>query len=83
MLEIASGAGEHAVFLAGALTGVSWRPSDPDPTARESIAAWRAQAKLPNLEAPLALDAADPATATAVRPLDPAGHRNPDFGGDE
>lgn len=62
VLEIASGAGEHAVFLAGALPSVSWRPSDPDATARESIAAWRAQANLPNLEAPLALDAADPAT---------------------
>lgn len=62
VLEIASGAGEHAVFLAAALPGVRWRPSDPDATARESIAAWRAQANLPNLEAPLALDAADLAT---------------------
>jgi SAM-dependent methyltransferase len=62
VLEIASGAGEHAVFLAAALPGVTWRPSDPDPTARESIAAWRAQAGLPNLAAPLALDAADPAS---------------------
>lgn len=62
VLEIASGAGEHAVFLAEALPGVRWRPSDPDATARESIAAWRAQAALPNLEAPLALDAAHPAT---------------------
>jgi SAM-dependent methyltransferase len=62
VLEIASGAGEHAVFLAGALPSVSWLPSDPDPTARKSIAAWRAQANLPNLEAPLALDAADSAT---------------------
>ena len=32
---------------------------------------------------PRATDAADPATATAVRPLDPEGHRNPDFAGDE
>jgi SAM-dependent methyltransferase len=62
VLEIASGAGEHAVFLAAGLPGVRWRPSDPDPTARESIAAWRAQTNLPNLEAPLALDAADLAT---------------------
>jgi SAM-dependent methyltransferase len=62
VLEIASGAGEHAVFLAEALPGVRWQPSDPDPTARESIAAWQAQAMLPNLEPPLALDAADLAT---------------------
>jgi SAM-dependent methyltransferase len=62
VLEIASGAGEHAVFLAEALPGVRWQPSDPDPDARESIAAWRAQAALPNLAAPLALNAADPST---------------------
>ncbi|MGH6965443.1 MAG: DUF938 domain-containing protein [Phenylobacterium sp.] len=62
VLEIASGAGEHAVFLAEALPGIVWRPSDSDAQARESIAAWRAQAALPNLEAPLALDAANLAT---------------------
>ena len=62
VLEIASGAGEHAVFLAAALPRVKWQPSDPDPTARESIAAWRAQAGLSNLAEPLALDAADPTT---------------------
>jgi hypothetical protein len=62
VLEIASGAGEHAVFLAGALPGVSWQPSDPDPVARASIAAWRDEAGLPNLAAPLALDAADLST---------------------
>ncbi len=62
VLEIASGAGEHAVYLAQHLPGVTWRPSDPDEEARTSIAAWRGQAGLPNLADPLALDAADPAT---------------------
>ena len=62
VLEIASGAGEHALFLAEALPHLRWRPSDPDPDARASIAAWRAAAGLPNLETPLTLDAADPAT---------------------
>jgi len=62
VLEIASGAGEHAVFFARALPGVSWRPTDPDAGARESIAAWRAVADLPNLDAPVALDAGDPAS---------------------
>jgi hypothetical protein len=60
VLEIASGAGEHAVFLARALPQVRWRPTDRDPDARASIAAWRAAANLPNLEPPLALDASDP-----------------------
>src|SRR6478752_6863377 len=62
VLEIASGAGEHAVFLAEALPGLSWQPSDPDPISRESIAAWRSAAGLPNLAAPLAINAADPTT---------------------
>lgn len=60
VLEIASGAGEHAVFFARALPSVRWQPSDPDADARASIAAWRAAADLPNVEAPLALEAADP-----------------------
>jgi len=60
VLEVASGAGEHAMFLARALPLVRWRPTDRDPDARASIAAWRAAADLPNLEAPLALDASDP-----------------------
>lgn len=66
VLEIASGAGEHAVFIAQAIPQVRWRPSDPDPDARASIAAWRAAAGLANLDPPLALDAADPATWPAA-----------------
>jgi cyclopropane fatty-acyl-phospholipid synthase-like methyltransferase len=62
VLEVASGAGEHAVFLAGALPGVRWQPSDRDAEALASIAAWRAQAGLANLAEPIRLDAADAAT---------------------
>jgi SAM-dependent methyltransferase len=62
VLEVASGAGEHAMFLAAALPGVSWQPTDRDAEALTSIAAWRAAAGLANLAAPLRLDAADPAT---------------------
>jgi len=69
VLEIASGAGEHAVFLARAMPHVQWQPTDRDPGARASIAAWRNAAALPNLESPLALDAADPAS-WPVGPVD-------------
>lgn len=40
VLEIASGSGEHAVFLAPRLGAASWQPSDRDPSARRSIDAW-------------------------------------------
>lgn len=57
VLEIASGTGEHAAHFAGALPGLEWQPTDPDEVSRHSIAAWRAEVDLPNLRAPLALDA--------------------------
>ncbi|OLL29026.1 SAM-dependent methyltransferase [Burkholderia sp. SRS-W-2-2016] len=60
VLEIASGTGEHAVCFAGALPGLDWQPSDADPDARASIAAWTAHAGLANLRAPLALDVHQP-----------------------
>ncbi|HEX8262192.1 MAG TPA: DUF938 domain-containing protein [Allosphingosinicella sp.] len=59
VLEVASGTGEHAVFFAAALPRLLWQPSDPDPQAIASIAAWREQAGLANLLEPLRLDAAD------------------------
>jgi SAM-dependent methyltransferase len=59
VLEVASGAGEHAMFIAGALPQVLWQPSDPDPEALASIAAWRRASGLANLAAPIRLDAAD------------------------
>jgi SAM-dependent methyltransferase len=56
VLEIASGTGQHAAAFAGALRGIEWQPTDGDPAAIESIAAWREEAKLPNLRAPIVLD---------------------------
>jgi SAM-dependent methyltransferase len=61
VLEIASGTGEHAVHLARSFPAIDWQPSDPDPTARASIAAWRDEAGLANLLAPIALDVTAPA----------------------
>ncbi len=59
VLEVASGSGEHAAWFAQGLPGVVWRPSDREPAALASIRARRDAAALPNLEEPLALDAAD------------------------
>ncbi len=58
VLEVASGSGEHACYFAAALPALEWQPSDPDPVALASIEAWRAEAQLPNLRAPIRLDAA-------------------------
>jgi len=52
-LELASGTGQHAVAFAEAFPGIVWQPSDQDQTARDSIAAWVAEAKLGNLRPPL------------------------------
>jgi SAM-dependent methyltransferase len=57
VLEIASGTGEHAVWFSGALPGVTWQPTDRDPEALASIAAWRDLSGPPNLMPPLPLDA--------------------------
>jgi SAM-dependent methyltransferase len=56
VLEIASGTGEHAIHFARAFPYLAWQPSDASEPARDSIAAWLAEAQLPNLQPPLALD---------------------------
>lgn len=56
VLEIASGSGEHAVFLATALPGLRWQPSDPDPKCRASIAEWVEHEGVTNVAPPLELD---------------------------
>ena len=60
VLEIASGTGEHVVHFAKNLPGLTFQPSDPDPFARESIAAWTKAEKLANVAPPLGLDASAP-----------------------
>lgn len=57
VLEIASGSGEHAVYFAERFPKLQWQPSDIHLDALSSIAAWREEAGLPNIRAPLALDA--------------------------
>ena len=60
VLEVSSGTGEHAVFFAPRLAPRRWLPSDPNPVARNSIAAWRNHCPAENLDAAIALDARDP-----------------------
>lgn len=57
-LEIGCGPGEHAVSLARAFPTLHWLPTDPDPEAIASTAAWRAAEGPANLAAPRRLDAA-------------------------
>lgn len=57
VLEIAAGSGYHAAAFAAALPHLDWQPTDPDETARASIAAYIAEAGLPTLRPPLVLDA--------------------------
>lgn len=56
VLEISSGTGEHAVYFAPRLPAVQWLPTDVNPLALASIAAWRDRQPAPNLHPPLALD---------------------------
>ncbi len=54
MLEIAAGTGQHAAHFSAALPGWRWQPSDGDPRALASIAAWCSG--LGNVQPPLHLD---------------------------
>ncbi len=56
VLEIGAGTGEHAAFFAGKLPHLVWQPTDVAANL-PGIAAWRDAVALPNLCAPLELDA--------------------------
>ncbi len=60
VLEVSSGTGEHAVFFAPRLQPRKWIPSDPNPVARASIAAWREHCPADNLYPPIELDVRNP-----------------------
>lgn len=55
VLEIGSGSGQHAAHFARGLPRLTWQPTDIAENL-PSIAAWRAEAGLPNLREPLMLD---------------------------
>jgi len=78
VLEVSSGTGEHAVFLAPRLQPRLWIPSDPNPAALASIAAWREHDPAANLAPPIALDVCNPIWPVEQRPL-PAPLQNLDL----
>jgi hypothetical protein len=55
VLEIASGTGEHALAFARRFPRLDWQPSDSDPAALASIAAWQLEGP-GNLRPPVRLD---------------------------
>jgi SAM-dependent methyltransferase len=69
VLEVGSGSGQHVVHFAAALPGLRWLPSDPDPAARRSIAAWTRAAGVANVAPPQALDVARDPVETWPGPL--------------
>ncbi|MDB5742985.1 MAG: hypothetical protein JWR68_1300 [Polaromonas sp.] len=58
-LEIASGTGQHVAWFAAGLPGWTWQPTDAQPRALDSIAAWCATSGLANVRPPLQLDVLD------------------------
>ncbi len=59
VLEIASGSGEHGVYMAQNLPEIDWAPSDPDREVHGATSSWIAQHKLPNLRPLLDLATTD------------------------
>jgi hypothetical protein len=57
ILEIASGSGEHIVYFARNFPALVFQPSDPEPDALLSVAAWIKATGVTNVRAPIALDA--------------------------
>ena len=57
ILEIASGSGEHVVHFARNFPNLVFQPSDPEPDALRSIAAWTKATNVTNVRAPIVLDA--------------------------
>ena len=57
ILEIASGSGEHVVYFARNLPSLVFQPSDREPDALQSVAAWVKATRVTNVRAPMVLDA--------------------------
>ena len=57
ILEVASGSGQHVVHFARNFPSLVFQPSDRDPGALHSIAAWVKASRVANVRAPIVLDA--------------------------
>jgi hypothetical protein len=57
ILEVASGSGEHIVHFARNFPALIFQPSDPEPDALLSVAAWVGATRVTNVRAPIVLDA--------------------------
>ena len=57
ILEIASGSGEHVVHFARNFPNLVFQPSDREPDALQSVAAWVKATHVTNVRAPMVLDA--------------------------
>ena len=60
-LEAGSGTGQHVVHFASRTPDITWWPSDYNDAHLNSIAAWRAHARLPNIRPGMRIDLSDPA----------------------
>ena len=67
VLEAGSGTGQHVVHFARHTPELTWWPSDINENHLASIAAWRAQAGLPNIRPPMSIDLSDPAWNPAMQ----------------
>jgi SAM-dependent methyltransferase len=67
VLEAGSGTGQHVIDFARHFPEITWWPSDFNEQHLKSIAAWRAQAGLPNVRPPLRIDLSDPAWDLEMR----------------
>lgn len=72
VLEVGSGSGEHALYMASKLPGIVWQPSERDVTSLSSIEAWRVRSvgsgPLPNLLPPVRIDLAQDGWVDDVPP---------------
>jgi hypothetical protein len=71
VLEIGSGTGQHAVFLAAAMPWLTWQASDVADNL-PGIRAWLDEARLPNTPPPIALDVRGAWPAQPARTFDAA-----------